>query len=241
MTSLSVVPIDHLELVLAPRPWLFADQHRSVIDAHFAARKVKTPELWNGRVLLLHEAEVIERTMRGVFFETDFASFIAWRDWGFPEAGAVNCFAMGALRASGGAFLLGVMGPHTANAGDVYFPCGTPDPQDVVEGQVDLAGSVMREVAEETGLGADDVMAAPGWHAVLAGPRIALIKVLHLAERAETVRERILQHLAGESWPELVDIRIVRSPADFSTTMPAFVTAFLRREWVAAGRLPAPT
>jgi 8-oxo-dGTP pyrophosphatase MutT (NUDIX family) len=179
--------------------------------------------------------------MRGVFFETDYASFIAWCDWGFPDAAAINCFAMGALRANGGAFLLGVMAPHTANAGDVYFPCGTPDPQDVVDGHVDLAGSVMRELAEETGLGADDVTAGPGWHAVLTGPCIALIKVLHVAERAEVVRERIRKHLAGESRPELADICIVRSPADFSTAMPAFVTAFLRREWVAAGRLPAPT
>ena len=94
--------------------------------------------------------------LEGAFLQTDFASFLAWRDWGFPEAGVTNCFSMGALRTSDGAWLMGVMAPHTAGAGKIYFPAGTPDPGDIVDGRVDLAGSVIREVAEETGLGADD-------------------------------------------------------------------------------------
>ncbi len=50
---------------------------------------------------------------------------------------------MGAVRASDGAFLLGVMGAHTANAGKIYFPAGTPDPDAMSSGEtVDLAGSV---------------------------------------------------------------------------------------------------
>ena len=82
--------------------------------------------------------------LRGQYLETDFASFIAWRDWDFPDATVKNCFALGALRGSDGAFLLGVMGPHTMNAGRIYFPGGTPDPSDIAEGKVDLEGSVRR-------------------------------------------------------------------------------------------------
>ena len=56
---------------------------------------------------------------------------IAWRDWGFPDRAVRNCFSAGAIRASDGAFVLGVMGAQTANAGKIYFPAGTPDPSDV--------------------------------------------------------------------------------------------------------------
>ena len=66
---------------------------------------------------------------------------------------------MGALRASDGAYLLGVMGPQTVNAGKIYFPAGVPDLDDIVGDRVDLARNVRREVAEETGLGPDDYRA----------------------------------------------------------------------------------
>ena len=90
----------------------------------------------------------------------------------------MNCFAMGALRGNDGGFVLGEMAPHTANAGKIYFPAGTPDPTDVTSGTVDLVGSVMREVFEETGLTSADFVPEPGWVTVLAGPRIAHMKVL---------------------------------------------------------------
>jgi 8-oxo-dGTP pyrophosphatase MutT (NUDIX family) len=233
MSRPSIVPIDHLELAFAARRWAFADRRRAEIDAHFAARRRQTPELWNGRVLVLHEAEVAGRTLRGTFSETDFASLMAWRDWGFPTADAVNCFAAAALRTFDGAFLLGVMGSHTANAGQAYFPCGTPDLQDVSGDRVDLDHSVMREVAEETGLLAQDGTAAAGWQAVVSARCIALVKRLQLSERAEVMRARILGHLATESQPELVDIRIVRGPADVAACMPEYVTAFLAHAWAA--------
>jgi len=41
----------------------------------------------------------------------------------------------------------------------------------------------------------------------------------------------MLDHLASEAQPELCDIRIVRSAADFDPAMPAFVTAFLARQF----------
>src|SRR5215475_7380667 len=169
--DLRVAAVERLELRFAPRPWRFADARRTDIDAYFADMQRRKP-VWNGRMLLLHEWVLDDAVMRGAFLETDFASYIAWRDWGFPDAGVTNCFAQGALRAADGAFLLGVMAAHTAGAGSIYFPSGT----------VDLDRSVLRELHEETGLGAADVAIAPGWHAVLAGPRIAVMKGLQAAE-----------------------------------------------------------
>jgi 8-oxo-dGTP pyrophosphatase MutT (NUDIX family) len=231
ITDIPIVRVERLDTRFAPRPWPFADARRADIDRHFAALKSAQPALWNGRVLLLHDHAVEGTVFRGAYLETDFASFIAWRDWDFPDRTIRNCFSLGALRGSDGGFLLGVMGAHTVNAGKIYFPAGTPDPDDIVGEEVDLAGSVWRELAEETGLVRADLVAEDGWYCVLAGARIALVKILQARETAELLRRRILAHLARERAPELADIRVVRGPADFDPMMLLFVTAFLAYIW----------
>jgi 8-oxo-dGTP pyrophosphatase MutT (NUDIX family) len=234
VTALSIAALKSLELRFAPVRWAFAEERRAEIDAHFAELKHARSALWNGRVLLLHQWSLADGVFRGAYLETDFASFLAWRDWGFPDPAVRNSFSMGALQAADGAFLLGVMGAHTANAGKVYFPCGTPDPGDIAGDRVDLDGSARRELAEETGLEASGLEAEPGWTTVFARPRIAHIKVLRSNETATALRARIMGHLMQEQQPELADIRIVRGPADLDPMMPDFVVAFLRHRWGAA-------
>jgi len=183
--------------------------------------------MWNGRVLLLRRGEIAERVLSGGYSEVDFASFIAWRDWSFPDTSVRNCFAMAALRSCDGAFLLGVMGAHTANAGRIYFASGTPDPDDVIGDTVDLEGSVMRELAEETGIDASEVSVETGWTAVLDGQRMALMKIVEANASADELAKRIRAFIASQKQPELADIHIVRSVSDLRPAMPAFVTAFL--------------
>jgi 8-oxo-dGTP pyrophosphatase MutT (NUDIX family) len=224
--------VHDVDLIVEPWSWRFALDRQADIAAHFEARRAHARNgIWNGRVLLMHRCGFDDGVLRGACFETDFADYLAWRDWDCPDAGIVNCFAMGALRGSDGAFLLGVMGPHTANAGRVYFPAGTPDPDDIVAGRLDLAGSVLRELEEETGLGPTDVSPGEGWHAVATGPRLAMMRILRIGQPAEFVRTRILDHLARSPQPELADIRIVRNPSDLDAAMPNFVTAFLHEMW----------
>jgi 8-oxo-dGTP pyrophosphatase MutT (NUDIX family) len=231
MTDVTIERVERLELAFVPRPWPFASERRAEIDRYFVELKRRHPAIWNGRALLLHDHVIEHAVFRGSCFDTDFASFIAWRDWDFPDRTIRNCFALGAMRSSDGAYILGVMAPHTANAGKIYFPAGTPDPSDVVGAKVDLAGSVRREVAEETGIAPADYEPQAGWYCASAGPRIALIRILNLRASADELRARILAHLARERAPELADIRITRGPADFDPMMPAFITAFLTYIW----------
>jgi hypothetical protein len=226
-----VVRLARAEMRFAPRPWPFAHERRAEIDAHFARLMRERPRAFNGRVLMLREFTLDDGLLRGAYFETDFASFIAWRDWGWPDASVRNCFGQAALRASDGAFVLGVMSSHTLNAGRIYFPSGTPDLKDVVGDRVDLDGSVLRELTEETGLTAADVCLDPGWHAVLAGPRLAMLKPVRSPLSADELRARILAHMAGEAHPELADARIVRGPADLDDMMPEFIKDYLLEMW----------
>jgi 8-oxo-dGTP pyrophosphatase MutT (NUDIX family) len=125
------------------------------------------------------------------------------------------------------------MGPHTAQAGKIYFPSGTPDLSDLKGETVDLAASVWREVEEETGLTAADLAAEPGWHTVFAGAQIAHLKIMQARQDAVALRERIVGFLGRQDQPELADIRIVRSLDDLEPAMLPFVGAFLRDQWPA--------
>lgn len=230
----SIYRVDRLELSFAPKPWAFAIERRAEIDAYFAGLQREKPAIWNGRVLMLHSQAMAEGVLRGAFLETDYASFSAWIHWGWPAAGVHDCFGTAAILCADGAFLLGVMGAHTAHAGEIYFPCGTPGPEDIVDGNVDLEFSLQRELKEETGLDAADFAAEPGWTVAVDGASIVAIKVLRSPLDAETLRARILERLASERQPELSDIRIVRGPADFDPMMRCFVTTFLA-QWFAGG------
>jgi 8-oxo-dGTP pyrophosphatase MutT (NUDIX family) len=228
VTGIPIIPLTRLDLRYEPAPWPFAVERRSEIDAHFSRLREQKPELWNGRVLLLRRGAIMDGVLTGAYLETDFASFIAWRDWGFPDLTVRNCFPMAALRGSDGAFLLGVMGAHTATAGQIYFAAGTPDPNDIVGDTVDLERGVMRELKEETGLGLADATPETGWTATPLGQRIALMKIVHAREGAETLRERIQAFLASQQQPELSDVHVVRSVNDLHPSMPPYVAAFLR-------------
>lgn len=223
----SISHIDRLDLSFAPKPWDFAVEHRDEIDAFFAALRRDKPSIWNGRVLLLHHHAMKDGVLHGEYLETDYASFAAWRQWDPPAAKVHDCFSAAAILAADGAFLLGVMGPHTFNGGKIYFPCGTPDPKDIVGDKVDLELSVRRELHEETGLSVAEFASEPGWTMITDGPLIAQIKVLRSGEDSVALRKRVLLHLASEQQPELADIRIIRKHKDLDPAMPRFVTAFL--------------
>lgn len=230
--DIRVVAVERLDLRFESRAWPWAEANRAFIERHFEQAREQRPALWNGRVLLLHRFAIEAGILRGAYLETDFASFLAWRDGGFPDPSVRNCFAAGALRAADGAFLLGRMASHTANAGKIYFPAGTPDPGDVrADGAVDLMGSVLRELKEETGLAADEVSPGPRWQAVLAGARIALMRPLRAREDCDKLAARIRAFIAREKAPELEDIVVIREPADLVPEIPDFVRAYLQCEW----------
>jgi hypothetical protein len=231
------LPVIHrvtaLDLALRPAPWPFAEQRRADIDAHFALKQGKTPQLFNGRVLLARHPVFSAGRFSADFFETDFASFLAWRDWGFPDASVFNGFGMGALRCSDGAFVLGEMGRHTANAGRIYFPSGTPDLDDIRGDAVDIAGSIAREIEEETGLTPADYRAGAAWDCVVSGAAVAMIRILDVDRAGEALRVGIEANLARQRQPELAAIHLVRGRSDLTAAMPRFVTAFIEQQFSA--------
>jgi 8-oxo-dGTP pyrophosphatase MutT (NUDIX family) len=220
-----------LDLVVEPWTWPFAKARRAEISAHFADKQREKPAMWNGRVLLGRNPVFTGERFSASYFETDFASFLAWRDWGFPDSSVFNGFGMGALRCADGAFVLGEMGQHTSNAGRIYFPSGTPDLDDIRDGTVDISGSVAREIEEETGLAPGEYESEPDWHCIYTGPAVAMIRMLRIDTPGEALRDRIERNLAAQRQPELSAIHLVRGTKDLNSSMPRFVTAFIEAQF----------
>ena len=233
MISPVIHRVTSLDLPVQPYSWPFAEARRAEILAHFSEQQRDKPKLWNGRVLLGRQPAFSGVRFSASYFETDFASFLAWRDWGFPDRHVFNGFGMGALRCADGAFVLGEMGQHTSNAGRIYFPSGTPDLDDVVDGAVDISGSVARELEEETGLVSGDYRSEADWHCVYAGRAMAMIRILHVDFPGDAMRARIEANLARQTLPELSAIHLVRGTGDLTAAMPSFVTAFLETQFSA--------
>lgn len=227
----SIEPFGQLRARLVAFDWVWARENAAGIAAHWERRRAAQPKLFNGRVLMVAGVRFVEDGLDLGLFETDYASLLAHIDWGFPDPNVRNGFAMGALRGRDGAFVLGVMGAHTANAGRLYFPAGTPDLSDVrPDGTVDLEGSILREIAEETGLAIDPSCLAPGWTLVRHAGRAALMRGVRLDRDAEDVRRDIAAFIAREgSRSELSQAVVLRSPDGIEAgRMPDFLPAYLR-------------
>jgi hypothetical protein len=228
----NIVHLDRVEISAKPWSWKFATARRAEINEHFTRLQRKRAAVWNGCVLLLHRYLVRDGVFHGSCFETDYASFIAWRDWNFPDRTVYNFFAAAALRAADGGYLVGEMAPYTAGAGQLYFPCGTPDQVDInAGGSFNLVDHLSRELREETGIGIDELHAEPGWILVRDRCYVALIRRFVSHENAHDLRRRVISHIEGEQQSELSDIRIVRGPAQLDARMPRFVMAFLQEQW----------
>ena len=227
--------VAQIDARLAPFRWAWAEAQADAIAAHWARRQAASPAIFNGRVLMIAESRQDGDILRATFFETDYANLLAWLDWDAPDRSVENGFAMGAMTAGDGTFLLGVMGHHTSQAGRIYFPAGTPDLSDVrPDGTVDLATSITREIAEETGLEPEAYRVEPGWIVTRISGYTALMQRVRLEMPAEAARARILDHIRLDPEPELADIRLARGLADIDeTAMPAYLKAYLR--WSFAG------
>ncbi len=228
-----VVEVDAVDCVLEQKPWIFAREEAAAIEAHWAAALLAKPRMFNGRVLLQHRGAVEHdpdgrRVFRGAYLETDFKAFLAWRDFGFPSAGVRNGFGMAALSSSDGAFVMGEMSVHTANAGIVYFASGTPDPQDIRDGRVDIEGSVRRELEEEMGLSSPDVSFDPGFTLVMDAVRVGFMKRVRSPEKADALLARIGAFLRTENEPELARLHLVRTVAEIGPAVQLSAATYLR-------------
>ncbi|MGL4494690.1 MAG: NUDIX hydrolase [Beijerinckiaceae bacterium] len=227
---LPIMDVCNIDARLEALDWEFPKLRRHDIDAEWQRLVADKPKLFNGRVLLQHRGEIRDGVFHAGYFETDYADFLCWQRFGNPGRPMRNGFAMAALQTRDGAFLLGEMAAHTTNAGKIYFAAGTPDRNDVTDdGRVDLAGSVMRELEEETGLASHEVAVGQGWAVVMDAVRVAFMRPVRIDLPAVEARALVRDRLARQQDAELADIVIIRSASECDQDrMPVFMQRYLR-------------
>ena len=167
--------------------------------------------MWNGRVLLGRNPVFAGDRFSASYFETDFASFLAWRDWGFPDPGVFNGFGMGALRCADGAFVLGEMGQHTVQRRAHLLPVRHARSRR----HQGRHGRYSRQRRART-RGRDRALRPAITRASRTGTAstpdraIAMIRILRSICRAKRLRDRIEANLARQRQPELSAIHLVR-------------------------------
>ena len=228
--AMDIVTVDAVDARIEPFDWPFVRDRRADIDAHWEAVIREKPKMFNGQVLLQHRADIRDGIFHAGYFATDYASLVAWMHLGMPPPLVRNGFAMAALRASDGAYLLGEMASHTTHAGKIYFAAGTPDLSDVTpDGHVDLAGSLLRELQEETGLARHEVSVEESWTLVMGQGRVAFMRPVTIDLPASEARALMLERIAAQAEPELAGIVIIRSAEECDQErMPPFMRRYLR-------------
>ncbi|GJE76110.1 NUDIX hydrolase [Methylorubrum suomiense] len=224
----TLTPLTRIAARLVPYEWVWARDNEASIERNWQRRLEATPELFDGPVYLASGCAIEDGACEAAFFEVRYSRFIAFRDAGVPDALVANAFAAIVPLSADGAVVLGVMGAQTANAGQIYFPCGTPDPGDRRDDDtVDLAGSAEREFLEETGLSLPED-AAGDWVLLRGDGQLAFLRPVRFDLDAESLKARIDAHRGEEAEPELAHSVIARSRADIDAArMPGFVQAYL--------------
>lgn len=203
----------------------FDIEQPEAIAAYWADASAANPKLFDGRVLLSTGVAIEDGRLSARYAKTGFSTFLWWRAKGFPERGVRNVFGAAAVVSADGAVLLGRMAAHTANAGRIYFPAGTPDLGDIVGETVDIESSIARELAEETGLASPLVRPTQMRIAVFAGHLVSCIRRFDCDLTADELRARVEAHLAADREPELDAVVLAHSAAELTDASPDYVHA----------------
>lgn len=224
-----VTTVSSCRLVATNRTWAYAAANAAAIESHWRRRLEETPTFFNGTIHLLDRARLTADAFEGEFLTTDFKSYLYWREAGFPEAGVRDCFGSALLRSADGAILLGTQRAGNLNSGQSYLPSGFIDVKDRRrDGAIDIENCVLRELAEETGLAADDLTITPGFRLARSGPLLSIGLEIRASAAAQVLARAIEAAIAADPNSELQAVTFVRDGADLEAlAIPTFARMLL--------------
>ncbi len=203
--------VQSCDLDVTEAPWAWAEDNAAAVKRFWKKALVDKPALFNGQVMVMGQHVLGDGCLTGVVHKTDYASFLYCKDKGLPEeAGIRNVFGCAVVRSREGHLLFGRMAPYTATSGRVYPMAGTPDPDDIMDGKLDIEGSMQRELMEEAGLSVADAARQPGYMLIEDAGMSALCAVFDFDVPSRDLKTRMMGHIDLQDEPELDEIVIFR-------------------------------
>ncbi|RWX78412.1 NUDIX hydrolase [Neorhizobium lilium] len=206
----TVFDIDDVEIRLLAGDHPFYLAERDAIAENWTQEVEANPALFNGRMLLQARLGLNEGRLFSEGYEISFSTFLWWRKQA-ERRGGVHIYAYPVLETSDGALIAIRMGSHTANAGMVYFACGSFEPEDVIGGFCDPNHNMRREVLEETGLDLQDTQVEAGYHVAHFRRAVTLFRVYRFDLTAEEICTRIEAHMQVAEDKEIAGPVVIRS------------------------------
>jgi hypothetical protein len=194
-------------------PWAYDQVNHAKIERYWKKAVKENPALHNGDVFMLTKWQFADASLEGTVQPASFAGFLYWREQGFPETGARNCFGSSVLQSKEGHVLFGRMAPHTSTSGLVYPVGGSLSTEDVREDRLEIESNISRELEEETGLKPEDAVREEGYICVEEGPRISLAARFLFDCDSSALRQRIKAYLDLSDQPELDEVVVFRRRA----------------------------
>ncbi|MER9376631.1 hypothetical protein [Mesorhizobium sp. M0491] len=228
-----ILPVDDIDVRLDPGPHPFARDNAEAIAENWQHEIAANPALFDGMVVLLSQLAYRDSRLVGRCHAVNYSTFMLWRKRR-ENSGAEHAYAHAMLVAGDNALVAIRMGPHTVNAGRVYFAAGSFEPVDFRDGLVDVDFNMMREVREETGLDLSGAERGKRYHAMSTSSGTVIFRRYHETAPADEIARRISAFVATETEPEIQGPVIIRHAADLPDGLSPHMKPLI--EWHFANR-----
>ncbi|MFC4625369.1 NUDIX hydrolase [Daeguia caeni] len=221
----TVLTVERVDVRIVPGALDYALENHAAIRANWQRECAANPSLYDGEIYLAPEARLEHGVLTAGFRRTSFATLMHWRrdparmrPW--------HIFSVGVITSREGDLIAAEMGHGHAIAGRIYFPAGTVDNQDIVDGRVDYNANMLREVREETGLDLGQARMEPHFNLVTSNRSIALFRRFRFDASTWELVAAINDFLARQSMRELARIIPVSRAGQLGEATPPYVRAF---------------
>ncbi|MDQ8697439.1 NUDIX hydrolase [Hyphomicrobium sp. LHD-15] len=225
-----VFAVSGVTLRVVDGTWDFAAQKNQYIAEHWQRRLDENPKFFNGIVhVLVNYSLSAGGVFSGTFVRTDFKSFLYWRETGAPDPTVMDAFGSALILSSEGRVLLGRQRQGNLNGDLSYPPGGFIDVRDIAaDGTIDLDGSVLREITEETGLDDTVLQRLSGYVVTIAGPVLSIAVPWTSALSEPNLISAVSRHIDADPDGELKSVAFVAPGASADgLAMPAYARALL--------------